>query len=44
MLVTDNGQLIRFAVDEVRIAGRRTQGYAVPHRGKRTRRICRTSQ
>ncbi len=26
MLVTDNGQLIRFAVDEVRIAGRRTQG------------------
>ena len=26
MLVTDSGQLIRFAVDEVRIAGRRTQG------------------
>ena len=26
MLVTDNGQLIRLAVDEVRIAGRRTQG------------------
>ena len=26
MLVTDAGQLIRFSVDEVRIAGRRTQG------------------
>ena len=26
MLVTDSGQLIRFAVDEVRIAGRRTHG------------------
>ncbi len=26
MLVTDSGQLIRLAVDEVRIAGRRTQG------------------
>ena len=26
MLVTDSGQLIRFSVDEVRIAGRRTQG------------------
>ena len=26
MLVTDSGQLIRFAVGEVRIAGRRTQG------------------
>jgi DNA gyrase subunit A len=26
MLVTDSGQVIRFAVDEVRIASRRTQG------------------
>ena len=32
MMVTDGGQVIRTGVDEIRIAGRRTQGVGIPHR------------